>query len=103
MISQRRLDAKNHAVYLQRRVDDFPDQSRPTPKWTERDYAAVAAVLREFRDLEECYDLAVERLQDHGLPVPLPADDGINEPMPRWRVEADLRPASRRWWQFWKS
>lgn len=36
-MDMRRINARNYAVYLQRRVEDHFDADRPTPKWAESD------------------------------------------------------------------
>lgn len=52
-MDMRQINARNYAVYLQRRVEDHGDPSRPIPKWTDIDRDAVREVVREFRRLEQ--------------------------------------------------
>ncbi len=63
----RRIDARNYAVYLQRRVEDYGDAERLLPKWTEIDRDAVRDLVREFRRSE------------HSIPVPQVFDDDVDQ------------------------
>lgn len=76
----RRLNARNYAVYLQRRSGDYIDRDQPTPRWTDLDREAVHELVRGFRYMERCYDLAVAALRDANLEVPLPADPDAEDP-----------------------
>jgi hypothetical protein len=99
-----RINARNYAVYLQRRVEDFGVEEQPVPKWTERDLDAVREVLREFRILDQHNELMANTLRDNGLQIPAPIlemEDDEVDPV-RWknldaRDAGDLRP----WWKFW--
>lgn len=105
-MDMRRLNARNYAVYLQRRVEDFIDPSRPLPKWTDLDREAVRELVREFQRLDRAYDRATASLQENGLPVPLPQDVEAGEELSAWVIEPQpsvpFAPAKRPWWQIWR-
>jgi hypothetical protein len=104
-MDMRRLNARNYAVYLQRRVEDYVDPERSLPKWTELDRDAVRELVREFQRLERAYDLAVERMEAYAVPVPLPDDDEEAEPLSAWSFEPQpsvpFAQPKRKWWQIW--
>jgi hypothetical protein len=77
-MDMRRINSRNYAVYLERRVEDQGDAERPLSKWAEINRDAVREPVREFRRLERVYDLAVERLSEHGIPVPQVFDDDVD-------------------------
>jgi hypothetical protein len=105
-MDMRRLNARNYAVYLQRRAEDFVDPERPLPKWSELDREAVRELLREFQRLDRAYDLAAASLQDNGLPIPLPLDEEAGDEFSAWMVgpqpSVPFAPPKRRWWQIWR-
>ena len=87
----RRLNARNYAVYLQRRVGDYVDSDQPTPRWTDLDREAINELVRGFRYLEQCYDLAVAELHAAELDVPLPTDPEEADPA-TWFLEPVTEP-----------
>ena len=70
-----RYEGRNHFLYLRRRVEDFPDRSRPTPRWTELDYQAVSSVLRELGTLQRFYQVALPQLCERGIQLAIPVDE----------------------------
>ena len=102
-MDMQRINARNYAVYLQRRVEDHFDADRPVPKWTDIDREAVREVVREFRRLERNYDLAVEELERRGLTAPLSIDDETVPDESAWMaVPLPPREIGSKWWQFWR-
>ena len=102
-MDMRRINARNYAVYLQRRIEDYGDPARPMPKWTDFDRDAVRELVREFRRLERVHDLAVEQLNHHGIPVPQTFDDETDQTESAWMtVPMPPREVRSRWWQFWR-
>lgn len=93
----RRLNARNYAVYLQRRAGDYVDRDQPTPRWTDLDREAVFELVRGFRYMERCYDLTVSALHDAGLEIPLPSNPEEEDPA-IWFLEppADLNAPARK-------
>lgn len=87
-------DAWRYIAYLRRRVEDYPDENRPTPKWSELDHQAVAVVLNEVEWLRRFHDAASLLLQRRGLRVemPVPGEPVLEEPArrgfpdARWQV-----------------
>ncbi len=102
-MDMRRINARNYAVYLQRRVEDLGDPARPTPKWTDIDRDAVRELIREFRRLERVHDLAVEQLTAHGIEVPQVFDEEGDPAESAWMtVPMPPRDTGSSWWQFWR-
>ena len=98
-----RINARNYAVYLKRRVEDHRDSDRPTPKWTEIDREAVRELVREFRRLERRCDLAYERLSEHGIPAPDVFDDDAAQHDSAWNtIPMPPRERPSKWWQIWR-
>ena len=89
----RRLNARNYAVYLQRRVGDYVDSDQPTPRWTDLDREAINELIRGFRYLEQCYDLAVAELRAAELEIPLPVDPEETDPA-TWFLEPVAEPGN---------
>jgi len=87
----RRINARNYAVYLQRRVEGPGDAERPTPKWTEVDRDAVRDLVREFRRSE------------HSIPVPQIFEEKIDHQASAWMtVPMPPRETSSKLRQFWR-
>ena len=102
-MDMRRINAHKYVVYLQRRVEDHGDPERPTPKWTAIDRDAVRDLVREFRRLERLYDLDVERLIEHSIPVPQVFDDDVDQQESAWMtVPMPPHETGSKWWQFWR-
>jgi hypothetical protein len=105
-MDMRRPNARNYAVYLQRRVEDFVDPERPLPKWSELDREAVRELVREFQRLDKAYDLAAASLQDYGMSIPLPMDDEAGDELSAWMVgpqpAVPFAPPKRKSWQIWR-
>lgn len=89
----RRLNARNYAVYLQRRAGDYVDRDQPAPRWTDLDREAIHELLRGFRYLEQCYDLAVAELHAAELEIPLPVDPEEADPL-TWFLEPVAEPGN---------
>lgn len=101
-MSARREQARISAIYLQRRVGDFIDNDQPVPRWTNLDQEAVANLLREFRNLDLSYRLAVDTLREHDLAPELPTDWDLEAFDESWFVEPQTESTSRSWWKFWQ-
>ena len=102
-MDMRRINARNYAVYLQRRVEDHGDPERPLPSWIQIDREVVRELVSEYRRLERFYDLAVEHLSEHGIPVPRVFDDDVDQQESAWMtIPMPPRAANSRWWQFWR-
>ena len=102
-MDMRRINARNYAVYLQRRVEDHGDPERPAPKWSDTDREAVRELVREFRRLERLHELAVERLDEHGLESPQVFEEEVDPQDSAWMtVPMPPREIGSKWWQFWR-
>jgi hypothetical protein len=62
-----REHARNYAIYLRRRAEDFAEPDRPIPKWSDLDHEAVKVVLDEFERLQHANAVANEALRKNGI------------------------------------
>ena len=62
-----REHARNYAIYLRRRAEDYAEPDRPIPKWSDLDHEAVKVVLDEFDRLQHANLVANEALRKHGI------------------------------------
>ena len=62
-----REHARNYAIYLRRRAEDFAEPDRPIPKWSDLDHEAVKVVLDEFDRLQHANVVANEALRKNGI------------------------------------
>lgn len=101
-MGMRRINARNYAVYLQRRAEDFGDPERPIPKWTDLDHEAVRELVREFWFLDRWQEDLLATLHEHGLPPP-PPPDGFDALDPALLLEPQPPTTIRPWWRIWGS
>ncbi len=67
--------AQEHFFYLRRRIEDFPDEGAPVPRWTAMDYQAVQSVLHQLGVLQRFYQSVQPQLQKHGNQPAISAEE----------------------------